>query len=365
MKPYPVLCVVLSCGAECASCPSHSVLQLLQGNTSSMQGCSGLHMQRPCCFRLPQRTHLVVAPVHVRSSRRWTPVQASSAPADSSGSAPGTSNSTQQPDGKDNRPLWERLGLPKSLPFLRRSDSDDEQPHHDGQQWRFSTKTALLYLRTLLYAMIAMVGLTFVRYTATVQARTAPKEVLYSDFVTLLDAGKVRAARLETSNSRLIFEITQDAAAARDATATASTSSSSSSSQGLQLSATGRKHMTELTGQQQATAAAASQGAAVAGENAAAAAATTSSSSSNKRFYIKTAEKQDPFLVSRILQAGEGDELAAGVMQPFLFSSRAVMLVLTACCADCFATTSQMYYTQQRSGQPWQLDATHAICRGC
>jgi hypothetical protein len=201
------------------------------------------------------------------------------------------------------------------LPFLKRSDSDDEQPHHDGQQWRFSTKTALLYLRTLLYAVIAMVGLTFVRYTAIVQARTAPKEVLYSDFVTLLDAGKVRAARLETSNSRLIFEITQGAAAERDATATASTSSSSSS-QGLQLSATGRKHMKDLTGQQQATAAAASQGAAVSAESAAAAATTASSSSSNKRFYIKTAEKQDPFLVSRILQAGGKDGHAAGVVWP-------------------------------------------------
>jgi hypothetical protein len=105
--------------------------------------------------------------------------------------------------------------------------------------------------------------------------------------MTLIDSGRVRAARLEAASSKLYFEC-QPVAAAADAAAQASSSAA-------QQNARSSKQP-----QQPAVAAAAGAGAA-----AAAVLPAASKQALRKSFYVKLADRHDPVLVGRLLTAGE------------------------------------------------------------
>ncbi|WIA09955.1 hypothetical protein OEZ85_010168 [Tetradesmus obliquus] len=138
--------------------------------------------------------------------------------------------------------------------------------------------------------VLAAALLVGVRYTAIVQARTAPKEVLYSDFMTLVESGRVRAARLEAASSKLYFEC-QPVAAAAAAAAPASSSAAQAS--------------TRNSKQPQQPAAAAAAGTSTAAAAAAAAVLPAASKRPlRKSFYVKLADRHDPVLVGKILTAG-------------------------------------------------------------
>ena len=123
--------------------------------------------------------------------------------------------------------------------------------------------------------------LGFVRYSAILQARSAPREVLYSEFVTLLDTGKVRSARLESGNSRLVFDVNLPSAAEAQA---ASAPVASTSGRGSAASAKAAAEAAASTATQQQQQKGRSQ--------------------VSRKFFIKVADKYDPFLVNKILQAG-------------------------------------------------------------
>lgn len=184
----------------------------------------------------------------------------------------------QQPDPQQRRgPLrWLRRNVSR-LPFFAKAG--------EGQDARFDIRALLQQLRVLILGCMMGCVLLVVRYSMLHQARTAPREVLYSDFVTLLDTGKVKSARLEAASSKLMFEVhPQEAAAAAGGAAAVKGGSKApgSSSKGSAAAAA-------------ATAMAASQTGAAAAKPA-----------PNRRFYIKLADKQDPLLVGKVLTAGEG-----------------------------------------------------------
>jgi hypothetical protein len=193
---------------------------------------------------------------------------------------PHSSKQPQQPDPQQRRgPLrWLKRNVSR-LPFFAKAE--------EGQQPRFDVRALLQQLRVCILGCMLGCVLLVVRYSLLHQARTAPREVLYSDFVTLLDSGKVKAARLEAASSKLTFELhPQEAAAAAAAAAGASSSSSSSSKAG---SSKGK-------GAAAATAAAAAESATV---------AAPAKPAPSRRWYIKLADKQDPLLIGKVLTAGK------------------------------------------------------------
>jgi hypothetical protein len=105
----------------------------------------------------------------------------------------------------------------------------------------------------------------------------------YSDFMTLVESGRVRAARLEAASSKLYFEC-QPVAAAADATVQASSSAAQAA--------------TRSSKQPQQPAAAG------AGTAAAAVLPAAAKQPLRKSFYVKLADRHDPVLVGKILTAG-------------------------------------------------------------
>jgi hypothetical protein len=179
----------------------------------------------------------------------------------------------QQPDPQQRKgPLrWLRRNVSR-LPFFAKAG--------EGQQARLDIRALLQQLRVLILGCMMGCVLLVVRFSLLHQARTAPREVLYSDFVALLDAGKVKTARLEAASSKVLFEVhPQDAAGASTA------------------AAAGAKGSKAAAGSSKGSAAAA----VTAGAHAAVARPPPS-----KRFFIKLADKQDPLLVGKVLQAGRG-----------------------------------------------------------
>lgn len=175
----------------------------------------------------------------------------------------------QQPDPQQRRPgplRWLRRNVSR-LPFFAKAE--------EGQGARLNLRALLQQLRVLILGCMFGCVLLVVRYATLHQARTAPREVLYSDFVTLLSTGKVKAARLEASSSKLMFELHPQEAAAAAA-----------------------KPAAPASGKGSAAAATAAAASAAAGTAAAAAPAP------HRRFFIKLADKQDPLLVGKVLQAG-------------------------------------------------------------
>jgi len=176
----------------------------------------------------------------------------------------------QQPDPRRPGPLrWLRNSVSR-LPFFAKAE--------EGQQARLDIKSLLQQLRVLILGCMMGCVLLVVRYSMLHQARTAPREVLYSDFVTLLDTGKVKAARLEAASSKLLFELHPQEPAAAAAGAVTGKAASSKSSKSSSIAAD----------------AAAAVGAKAEAPKPAA----------HKRFFIKLADKQDPLLVGKVLTAG-------------------------------------------------------------
>lgn len=184
------------------------------------------------------------------------------------------SKQPQQPDPQQRRgPLrWLKHNVSR-LPFFAKAE--------EGQQPRFDVRALLQQLRVCILGCMLGCVLLVVRYSLLHQARTAPREVLYSDFVTLLDSGKVKTARLEAASSKLTFELHPQEAAAAAAKAGTSNSKKGSSSKGSAAAA--------------ATAAAVAESTAVA----------PAKPAPSRRLYIKLADKQDPLLVGKVLTAGE------------------------------------------------------------
>lgn len=56
-------------------------------------------------------------------------------------------------------------------------------------------------------AALAVIGLAVGRAATMSRANTAPREMLYSDFVTLLTQRRVNSARLESGTNRLYFDV--------------------------------------------------------------------------------------------------------------------------------------------------------------
>jgi hypothetical protein len=140
----------------------------------------------------------------------------------------------------------------------------------------------LSYLRVILLGCASALLLSAIRTYASAKARTAPREVLYSDFVTLVDQKRVRAARLEAGTGKLFFDVHLPAAAAAQAPTKQQ-----------------QKQKQAATAAQAATA-----GSAVLPARAKPALA--------KHFYVKVADKADPLLISKVLGAG----IEFGVSRP-------------------------------------------------
>jgi ATP-dependent Zn protease len=171
----------------------------------------------------------------------------------------------------------------------------------EGDQRRQALRRALAVLRAL--ALGAIAGLVFgaARLALAARQRSAPREVLYSDLLALVDQGKVRAARLEAGTSRVYFDVVVADEAVGSAAASADQkkeAKATASAGAVAAPASGSKR--------QAAAAAAAK-----------AAATTATSplqpiplvASRKpplarRYYAKVADKHDPLLTARLLAAG-------------------------------------------------------------
>jgi hypothetical protein len=110
--------------------------------------------------------------------------------------------------------------------------------------------------------------------------------------MTLVEGGRVRAARLEAASSKLYFEC-QPVAAAAGAAAQAS-------------SAAAQKSTSSSKQSQQPAAAAAAAGAGTA----AAVLPAAAKQPLRKSFYVKLADRHDPVLVGKILTAGAAADLS-------------------------------------------------------
>ncbi|GBF97542.1 inactive ATP-dependent zinc metalloprotease chloroplastic-like [Raphidocelis subcapitata] len=150
------------------------------------------------------------------------------------------------------------------------------------------------YARVMLLGAASALVLSAVRIYAAAKARAAPREVLYSDFVTLIEQRRVRAARLEAGTGRVYFDIRLPEAGAAAA-----------------KQQKGRKQ------QQDEAAAAAAAAAAVLPARAKPALA--------RHCFVKVADKTDQFLITRLLASG----VEFGVSRPGLGAQLSNVLVTT------------------------------------
>jgi hypothetical protein len=114
-------------------------------------------------------------------------------------------------------------------------------------------------------------------------------QVLYSDFVALIDARKVRTARLEAGTGRLYFDCVPAA------TATGAGSAASSERTAGAATAGSMRPASDPSAQTASTAAAAPS----------LVVPVVSKPALARQYYVKVAEKSDALLVGRILQAGQ------------------------------------------------------------
>lgn len=168
------------------------------------------------------------------------------------------------PDGEVAGPartsIWSKLNI--GALFKRGGPPNPKQ-----DQWLLSM---------IRYCAIVLFALSLGREAMISQARNAPKEVLYSDFITMLDARSVRAARMESGTSRIYFEVRPTEEAAQEGEA----KSTSRSREGAVAAST--TTMAEAP----------------------AVAPGTGKSIMSKQFYVKIADKNDAFLISHILKSG-------------------------------------------------------------
>ncbi|KAI8466854.1 MAG: P-loop containing nucleoside triphosphate hydrolase protein [Monoraphidium minutum] len=159
---------------------------------------------------------------------------------------------------------------------------------------RPSVRRALSYLRVILLGAASALLLTSFRLYSTARARAAPREVLYSDFVSLVDARRVRAARLEAGTGKVFFDVHLPAApAAAGAAAPAGKAKAKAGAAG------GRQQAPVLPAR--------------------------AKPGLSRHFFVKVADKADPLLVGRLLDAG----IEFGVTRPGLQAQLANIVVTT------------------------------------
>lgn len=193
------------------------------------------------------------------------------------------SSSSPDPDS-----CKESISLPSSQSnqqpkqrWLRLPWFDSNTPPTQHNTWRTVRNKVYEYLKLGSYSVVLAIVLIVFRQAATLQSRRAPKEVLYSDFVTLIQSGRVRSARLEAGTSHLYFDLTPTAPTSLQSTDASSSSPPTSSS-------------TQEAATTTSTSSSGTSSAAPAKPRA----------TSSKQYYVKVADKNDPFLVSQILAAG-------------------------------------------------------------
>jgi hypothetical protein len=143
-------------------------------------------------------------------------------------------------------------------------------------------------------------------------------QVLYSDLVTLLEGGRVRAARLEAGTSRLFFDVTrptppqqqqqvlQPAAAAAPAESAPAVEATAALAAAAAGSVGAAATPPQPTSSALAAAAPGSSGAAVGSGAAAGASSAALRQRFQKQFYVKLADKHDPVLLAKLLQVRVG-----------------------------------------------------------
>jgi len=231
--------------------------------------------------------------------RRTTPLSALSDPASRNGTG-SSSNGNSSNSSNSSEPRQRQLPPPDDgsrpppsslLQWLRRL-GERRQPSPAAVQ------RILSYLRVILLGCASALLLSAIRTYATVKARTSPREVLYSDFVTLVDQKRVRAARLEAGTGKIYFDIHLPALQQQQ---------QQQQQQGAQ----------QQQGKKQAAAAKAEAQQAIVPLRAKA--------GLSKHFYVKAADKTDPLLINKLLSSN----VEFGVSRPGLQAQLANVLVTT------------------------------------
>jgi hypothetical protein len=132
-------------------------------------------------------------------------------------------------------------------------------------------------------------------------------QVLYSDFVSLIDAGKVSAARLEVATCKMYFDVRAPDNISPGVTALSSPASPAASSAGVSPPAAERSAAAASKVPPTSSAPApspASQAVSSTSGTAAEVVSVNARPRMVKSFFVKLAEKTDPFLVPYIVKAG-------------------------------------------------------------
>lgn len=175
-----------------------------------------------------------------------------------------------------------------------------------------TSDSRVLRLVRMILALGAFCVMALFREASLQNARVKPREVLYSTFVSLLDEGKVKAARLESGSGRMYFDMqmpaeTATADAVPTATVVASAAATAATTPFSQLEGTALASSSQpvpaLNSTEAATVAAAA-GAATAAAPSSTSASSTTPYRMQRHCYIKLADKNDPLLINRVLTAG-------------------------------------------------------------
>ncbi|GIL68519.1 hypothetical protein Vafri_21788 [Volvox africanus] len=264
-------------------------------------------IRKPCMHAVVQRSRLKsrgrLRPSHqttATSSGAHQPQQRQKLPSDQ-GDGPSTSATTDLLDSQQPQTPWlvqilQKLKAPRWLiQFVKKYVVPQPTP-----------RTAAL--ARVLWIAVGFMTVALGRELLFPSPRITPREVLYSDFVTLLDTGRVRAARLEAGTSRLYFDVTRPQPPPSVAAAQPGSTAS-------EVAAAAPTAATTASPPATAMAAAASTASATASGTGASAITQTSAPSAAaasaavrqrflKQFYIKLADKQDILLMGKLLQAG-------------------------------------------------------------
>jgi hypothetical protein len=201
-------------------------------------------------------------------------------------------------------------GPPRILQWLRR------RLGLAGERRRLSPAVtrALAYLRIVLLGCASALLFTSLRTYAAARARTAPREVLYSDFVSLVDQRRVRAARLEAGTGKVFFDINLPQVAAP--AGQQQQQQQQQQAQGVQQ----QQQQQQQQGKQQNTKQQQQQQ-----QQQQLLLPVRAKQGLSRHFFVKVADKSDPLLVSRLLEAG----IEFGVTRPGVQAQLANVLVTT------------------------------------
>ncbi|GAX80849.1 hypothetical protein CEUSTIGMA_g8284.t1 [Chlamydomonas eustigma] len=134
-------------------------------------------------------------------------------------------------------------------------------------------------------------------------SKVRPREVLYSQFVALLDEGKVQAARLESGTSKLYFDVKFNEATA--STSDTSGSAAESVSKATDIAKAPAVASTPTSKSAAPTTSTSSpETSALTASTSSSGAASTFTHKMQKQYFIKLADKSDTLLINKVLSAG-------------------------------------------------------------